>query len=53
MINSTNSKQIRILSCFSDLIMKGFIAFPSEQGLPYDVLLDNGDKLLKVQVKNY
>ena len=35
----------------ADLIMKGFIAFPSEQGLPYDVLLDTGEKLLKVQVK--
>ena len=34
-----------------DLIMKGFIAFPSEQGLPYDVLLDTGKKILKVQVK--
>lgn len=35
----------------ADLIMKGFIAFPSEQGLPYDVLLDNGDRLLRIQVK--
>lgn len=35
----------------ADLIMKGFVAFPSEQGLPYDVLLDNGKKLLRVQVK--
>lgn len=35
----------------ADLIMKGFVAFPSEQGLPYDVLLDNGIKLLRVQVK--
>lgn len=35
----------------ADLILKGFVAFPSEQGLPYDVLLDNGKKLLKVQVK--
>jgi len=35
----------------ADLILKGFIAFPSEQGLPYDVLLDVGDRLLKVQVK--
>lgn len=35
----------------SDLIMKGFVAFPSEQGLPYDVLLDTGDRLLRVQVK--
>ena len=51
-----DSKQLQIgkageyLVC-ADLIMKGFIAFPSEQGLPYDVLLDTGEKLLKVQVK--
>ena len=38
------------LTC-CDLALKGFIAFPSEQGLPYDVLLDTGYKLLKVQVK--
>ena len=50
------SKQLQIgkageyLVC-ADLILKGFVAFPSEQGLPYDVLLDNGTKLLKVQVK--
>lgn len=35
----------------ADLILKGFIAFPSEQGLPYDVLLDTGGKILRVQVK--
>jgi len=35
----------------ADLILKGFIAFPSEQGLPYDVLLDNGKRILKIQVK--
>jgi len=51
-----DSKQLQIgkageyLVC-ADLILKGFVAFPSEQGLPYDVLLDNGEKLLKVQVK--
>jgi len=51
-----DSKQLQIgkageyLVC-ADLILKGFIAFPSEQGLPYDVLLDNGDRLFKVQVK--
>jgi len=51
-----DSKQLQIgkageyLVC-ADLIIKGFVAFPSEQGLPYDVLLDTGDKLLKVQVK--
>ena len=51
-----DSKQLQIgkageyLVC-ADLILKGFVAFPSEQGLPYDVLLDTGEKLLKVQVK--
>jgi len=35
----------------ADLIAKGFIAYPSEQGLPYDVVMDDGSKLLKVQVK--
>lgn len=35
----------------ADLIMKGLIAYPSEQGLPYDVLIDTGENLLKVQVK--
>jgi len=35
----------------ADLILKGFVAFPSEQGLPYDVLLDTGKRLVKVQVK--
>ena len=29
------------LVCF-DLIMKGFVAYPSEQGLPYDLVLDSG-----------
>lgn len=35
----------------ADLIMSGYIAYPSEQGLPYDVVLDAGGRLLKVQVK--
>lgn len=35
----------------AELIMKGFIAYPSEQGLPYDVVMDYNGKLLKVQVK--
>jgi hypothetical protein len=35
----------------SELIMKGFIAYPSEQGLPYDVVMDYNGKLLKLQVK--
>ena len=50
------SKQLQIgkageyLVC-ADLILKDFIAFPSEQGLPYDILLDTGSRLLRVQVK--
>ena len=35
----------------TDLILKGFVAYPSEQGLPYDVVLDTGGKLIKIQVK--
>jgi DNA-binding XRE family transcriptional regulator len=35
----------------ADLILKGFVAFISEQGLPYDVVLDTGKRLLKIQVK--
>jgi len=51
-----DSKELQIgkageyLVC-ADLILKGFVAFPSEQGLPYDVLIDTGKKLLKIQVK--
>lgn len=39
------------LAC-AELCMMGLIAFPSEQGLPYDILVDTGDKLLKCQVKS-
>ena len=35
----------------ADLILKGFVAFPSEQGLPYDVLMDTGERIFRVQVK--
>jgi hypothetical protein len=35
----------------ADLILKGFIAFPSEQGLPYDLVFERNNKLYKVQVK--
>lgn len=35
----------------ADFILKGFVAYPSEQGLPYDVVLDIDGKLYKVQVK--
>jgi hypothetical protein len=35
----------------ADLILQGFIAFPSEQGLPYDVVADVGTSLVRIQVK--
>lgn len=35
----------------ADLILKGYIAFPTEQGLPYDVMLEAHDRLYKIQVK--
>jgi len=35
----------------ADLILGGHVAFPSEQGLPYDVVFDYNGKMLKVQVK--
>lgn len=36
----------------ADLILRGFVAYPSEQGLPYDVVMDFNGRLLKVQVKS-
>lgn len=51
-----NSKEMQLgkageyLVC-ADLITKGFVAFPSEQGLSYDVVLDVDGRLLRVQVK--
>lgn len=35
----------------SDLIVQGFRAFLSDQGLPYDVVVDIAGRLLRVQVK--
>lgn len=35
----------------ADLILNGHIAFLSEQGLPFDIVLDYNNKLYKVQVK--
>ena len=35
----------------ADLIMKGHIAFPTEQGLSFDVMLVANNKLYKIQVK--
>jgi len=35
----------------ADLILKGYVAFLGEQGLSYDVLLDTGSRLFRIQVK--
>lgn len=35
----------------ADLILQGFIAYPSEQGLHYDIVVDTGKKLFRIQVK--
>lgn len=35
----------------ADLILQGYVAYPSEQGLPYDVVVDVDGRLLKIQVK--
>jgi hypothetical protein len=34
-----------------DLIRQGFSAFLADQGLPYDVLVDTGTKIFRMQVK--
>ena len=36
----------------ADLIIKGYVAFPSEQGLPYDVVCEIKQRLFKIQVKS-
>jgi hypothetical protein len=35
----------------ADLILAGYRAFLSDQGLPYDVIIDDGGSLYRVQVK--
>ena len=54
MENKINDLQIgkagEYLVC-ADLILKGYIAFPSEQGLPYDIVAEINNKLIRIQVK--
>ena len=35
----------------ADLIMSGYVAFPSEQGLPFDVVAEVNGTLVRIQVK--
>jgi hypothetical protein len=36
----------------ADLMLAGYRVFLSDQGLPYDVLVDLGDRFIRVQVKS-
>jgi hypothetical protein len=44
------SRAAEFLVC-AELILAGYPAFPSAAGLPYDVVVDLGDRLIKLQVK--
>lgn len=44
-------KAAEMIVC-ADLILKGYRAFLTDQGLPYDVVLDVNGRLLRVQVKS-
>lgn len=35
----------------ADLLLQGYRAFLCDSGLPYDVIVENGNKLIRVQVK--
>lgn len=35
----------------ADIILEGHRCYPSDQGLPYDLVLDSGGRMLRVQVK--
>lgn len=43
-------KAAEMLVC-ADLILKGYRAFLTDQGLPYDIVFDLNGRLLRVQVK--
>lgn len=44
-------KAAEYLVC-ADLLLKGVVAFPSDQGLAYDVLADVENRLIRIQVKS-
>jgi len=35
----------------ADLLLSGYRAFLSDEGLPYDVLVETGERIMRVQVK--
>ena len=36
----------------ADLLLNGWVAYPTSQGVPYDVAVDIGDRVIRVQVKS-
>jgi len=38
--------------CCTDLILKGYNAFLSDQGVPFDVLVEKDNTIYRVQVKS-
>lgn len=35
----------------ADLVIQGWVAYPTAQGMPYDIAVDLGDQTIRVQVK--
>jgi len=50
-INDLQAGKAGVYLVCADLILAGYIAFPSEEGLCFDVVVEVGGRLLKVQVK--
>ncbi|MHA6820098.1 group I intron-associated PD-(D/E)XK endonuclease [Ralstonia pseudosolanacearum] len=36
----------------ADLLLDGWVAYPTSQGVPYDIAVDIGDRIIRVQVKS-
>ncbi len=36
----------------ADLLLNGWVAYPTSQGVPYDIAVDIGDRMIRVQVKS-
>ena len=36
----------------ADLLLNGWVAYPTSQGVPYDVVVDIGERIIRVQVKS-
>mgnify|MGYP001340458250 CR=1 FL=1 len=36
----------------ADLLLNGWVAYPTSQGVPYDIAVDIGERVIRVQVKS-